>query len=150
MWLLPQFNAINFWFRPRSFESERLYERLGALVLKRYVPTGGDLVMRRIRRHHPDGRWVTSSLQSLCHVHDALIRCVEDQDVAVAAHTFERVLGRITVDDDGIFRPLDRGGLSRDSNPPVPKIWPIIKANRAHWNTRLIATLPILLYPLIS
>jgi hypothetical protein len=40
----------------KSFESERLYERLGALVIKRYVPTGGDLVMRRLRRHHPERR----------------------------------------------------------------------------------------------
>jgi hypothetical protein len=53
------------WFRPKRFESERLYERLGALVIKRYVPTGGDLVMRRLRRNHPGRRWVTSSLQSL-------------------------------------------------------------------------------------
>jgi len=37
---------------------------LGALLIKRYVPTGGDLVMRRLRRH-PERRWVTSSLQSL-------------------------------------------------------------------------------------
>jgi Glycosyl-4,4'-diaponeurosporenoate acyltransferase len=42
-----------------------LYERLGALIIKRYVPTGGDLVMRRLRTHHPERRWVTSSLQSL-------------------------------------------------------------------------------------
>jgi hypothetical protein len=53
------------WFRPKRFESERLYERLGALVIKRYVPTGGDLVMQRLRRNHPGRRWVTSSLQSL-------------------------------------------------------------------------------------
>jgi hypothetical protein len=65
MWQLPQFSALDFWFRPRRFESEHLYECLGALVLKRYVPTGGDLLMRRLRRHHPDRRWVTSSLQSL-------------------------------------------------------------------------------------
>jgi hypothetical protein len=63
---VPQFSALAFWFRPRRFESERVYECLGALVLKRYVPTGGDLVMQRLRRHHPDRRWVTSSLQSLC------------------------------------------------------------------------------------
>lgn len=66
MWELPQFSTLDFWFRPRRFESERLYERFRALVLKRYVPTGGDLVMLRLRRHHPDRRWVTSSLQSLC------------------------------------------------------------------------------------
>jgi hypothetical protein len=63
---VPRFSAFDVWFRPKSFESARLYERLGALVIKRYVPTGGDLVMRRLRRHHPGRRWVTSSLHSLC------------------------------------------------------------------------------------
>ena len=29
------------------------------------MPTGGDLVMRRLRRRHPERRWVTSSLHSL-------------------------------------------------------------------------------------
>lgn len=62
---MARFNALDAWFRPKRFESERLYQRLGALVLKRYVPTGGDLVMRRLRRDHPERRWVTSSLQSL-------------------------------------------------------------------------------------
>jgi hypothetical protein len=57
--------TIDVWFRPKRFESERLYERLGALLLKRYVPTGGDLVMRRLRRDHPERRWVTSSPESL-------------------------------------------------------------------------------------
>jgi hypothetical protein len=37
--------ALDVWFRPKGFESERLYKRLGALLIKRYVPTGGDLVM---------------------------------------------------------------------------------------------------------
>jgi len=58
-------DAFDVWFRPKSFESERLYERLGALLLKRYVPTGGDLVMQRLRRHHLGRRWVTASIQSL-------------------------------------------------------------------------------------
>jgi hypothetical protein len=62
---LPRFSFLDVWFRPKSFESERLYERLGALVIKRYVPTGGDLVMRRVRRHHPKRRLATSSLRSL-------------------------------------------------------------------------------------
>lgn len=60
-----QISRFDMWFRPKRFESDRLYERLGALVIKRYVPTGGDLVMRRLRRNHPKRRWVTSSLQSL-------------------------------------------------------------------------------------
>ncbi len=63
---VPRFSTFDVWFRPKRFESEHLYERLGALMIKRYVPTGGDLVMRRLRRHHPERRWVTSSLQSLC------------------------------------------------------------------------------------
>lgn len=57
--------AFDFWFRPKRFESERLYKRLGVLVIKRYVPTGGDLVMQRLRRRHPERRWVSSNLQSL-------------------------------------------------------------------------------------
>jgi hypothetical protein len=64
--ILPCLSAFDVWFRPKGFESERLYERLGALLIKRYVPTGGDLVMQRLRRHHPSRRWLTSSLQSLC------------------------------------------------------------------------------------
>lgn len=55
-----RFDVLDVRFRPKGFESERLYERLGALVPKRYVPTGGDLVMR-LRGEHPDRRWVTSS-----------------------------------------------------------------------------------------
>ena len=59
------FNPLDIWFRPKRFESERLYERLGALIIKRYVPTGGDLVMLWLRRNHPERRWVTSDLMSL-------------------------------------------------------------------------------------
>ncbi len=59
------FSAFDIWFRPKGFESERLYERLGALLIKRYVPTGGDLAMQRLRRHQPGRRWVTPSIQSL-------------------------------------------------------------------------------------
>lgn len=58
-------SALDLWFRPKRFESEHIYERLGARVIKRYVPTGGDLVMQRLRRNHPERRWVTSSLPSL-------------------------------------------------------------------------------------
>ena len=60
-----RFSLFDIWFQPKRFESERLYERLGAVVIKRYVPTGGDLVMRRLRPHDPKRRWVTSNLQSL-------------------------------------------------------------------------------------
>ena len=63
--MLPRFSILDVRFRPKGFESERLYERLGALVIKRYVPTGGDLVMRGVRRHHPKRRLATSSLRSL-------------------------------------------------------------------------------------
>lgn len=58
-------SIFDIWFRPKHFESERLYEGLGALFIKRYVPTGGDLVMQHLRRSHAGRRWVTSSLRSL-------------------------------------------------------------------------------------
>lgn len=34
------------WFAPKPFESAGLYERLGVLLIKRYVPTGGDFFIR--------------------------------------------------------------------------------------------------------
>jgi hypothetical protein len=39
--------VLDVWFSPKRFESERLYERLGVLFIKRYVPTGGDFFIRR-------------------------------------------------------------------------------------------------------
>ena len=48
--------VFDVWFQPKGFESERLYEQLGALLIKQYVPTGGDLVMHRLRRDHPSRR----------------------------------------------------------------------------------------------
>jgi hypothetical protein len=60
-----QLLTFDFWFRPKRFESERLYASLGALVIKRLVPTGGDLVMQSLRRHNPDRRWVKPNLKSL-------------------------------------------------------------------------------------
>jgi len=39
--------ALDVWFSPKHFESEALYERLGVLFIKRYVPTGGDFFIRR-------------------------------------------------------------------------------------------------------
>jgi hypothetical protein len=57
---------LDFWFRPRRFETERLYELLGARLLKRYVPTGGDLVMRWLRRRRPGARLLRgANLESL-------------------------------------------------------------------------------------
>lgn len=38
---------LDLWFAPKSFENTALYERLGVLLVKRYAPTGGDLVNRR-------------------------------------------------------------------------------------------------------
>jgi len=38
---------LDIWFAPKHFESTALYERLGVLFVKRYVPTGGDFVRRR-------------------------------------------------------------------------------------------------------
>jgi hypothetical protein len=46
---MSRFNLFDVWFRPKRFEFERFYERLGVLVIKRYGPTGGDLVMRLLR-----------------------------------------------------------------------------------------------------
>jgi hypothetical protein len=37
-----QQRAWDVWFAPKRFESLELYERLGVLWIKRYVPTGGD------------------------------------------------------------------------------------------------------------
>ncbi len=39
---LLQHRAWDFWFAPKRFESPQLYERLGVLWIKRWVPTGGD------------------------------------------------------------------------------------------------------------
>jgi Glycosyl-4,4'-diaponeurosporenoate acyltransferase len=60
-----QRGVLDIWFRPKRFENERLYRRLGARVLKRYLPTGGDIVMRRLRRRHPDRRLVRPGLDAL-------------------------------------------------------------------------------------
>lgn len=38
---------LDIWFAPKHFESTALYERLGVLFVKRYVPTGGDFFRRR-------------------------------------------------------------------------------------------------------
>ncbi len=38
---------LELWFAPKPFESEDLYEHLGILLLKRYVPTGGDYFIRK-------------------------------------------------------------------------------------------------------
>lgn len=57
--------VLDIWFRPKRFENERLYRRLGARVLKRYLPTGGDAVMRRLRRRNPERRLVRPGLNAL-------------------------------------------------------------------------------------
>ena len=60
----PLQHLLDIWFSPRRFESEALYERLGVLFIKRYVPTGGDFFIRRygirIARIH-------GTLESLIH-----------------------------------------------------------------------------------
>jgi Glycosyl-4,4'-diaponeurosporenoate acyltransferase len=38
---------LDIWFAPKHFESTGLYERLGVLFIKRYVPTGGDFFRQR-------------------------------------------------------------------------------------------------------
>ncbi len=40
-------HLLDAWFCPKRFESAALYERLGVLFIKRYVPTGGDYFIRR-------------------------------------------------------------------------------------------------------
>jgi hypothetical protein len=57
-------HLLDVWFSPKRFESERLYERLGVLFIKRYVPTGGDFFIRRygIRIAH-----IRGTLDSLIH-----------------------------------------------------------------------------------
>ncbi|HKF17750.1 MAG TPA: hypothetical protein VKF14_11240 [Candidatus Dormibacteraeota bacterium] len=59
-------HLLDFWFRPRRFETERFYVLLGARLLKRYAPTGGDLAMRWLRRRHPGARLLrAANLESL-------------------------------------------------------------------------------------
>jgi Glycosyl-4,4'-diaponeurosporenoate acyltransferase len=55
---------LDAWFSPKRFASEKFYERLGVLFIKRYVPTGGDFFIRRyeIRIAH-----IRGSLESLIH-----------------------------------------------------------------------------------
>ena len=42
-----QHRAWDVWFAPKRFESLELYERLGVLWIKRFVPTGGDYVRKK-------------------------------------------------------------------------------------------------------
>ncbi len=44
---LLQKRAWDIWFAPKRFESPQLYERLGVLWIKRYVPTGGDFFRKK-------------------------------------------------------------------------------------------------------
>src|SRR6266508_3689254 len=52
------------WFAPKRFESTALYERLGVLLVKKYVPTGGDFFIRRYGIRIVD---VRGGLDSLIH-----------------------------------------------------------------------------------
>ena len=56
--------VLDLWFAPKRFESTRLYERLGVLLIKRYAPTGGDYFIRRYGIHIVD---VRGTLDSLIH-----------------------------------------------------------------------------------
>jgi hypothetical protein len=56
--------VFDVWFSPKHFESEALYERLGVLLIKRYVPTGGDFF---IQRYGIRITQIRSSLESLIH-----------------------------------------------------------------------------------
>ncbi len=44
------------WFAPKRFESTAFYEHLGVLLIKKYVPTGGDFFIRRYGIHIVDVR----------------------------------------------------------------------------------------------
>jgi hypothetical protein len=55
---------LDAWFSPKRLESETLYERLGVLFIKRYVPTGGDFF---IRRYGIRIARIRGSLESLIH-----------------------------------------------------------------------------------
>jgi len=57
-------HLLDSWFSPKRFESEPLYERLGVLFIKRYVPTGGDFF---IRRYGIRIARIRGSLESLLH-----------------------------------------------------------------------------------
>ncbi len=63
---LLQHRALDSWFAPKQFESLQLYERLGVLWLKRYVPTGGDYFRKKYwcarRRHYVDIKGTIESL----------------------------------------------------------------------------------------
>jgi hypothetical protein len=74
------------WFRPKRFETERLYERLGARVLKRYVPTGGDIVMRWARTRYPNIRVVDPTSR------ESLRRFERGTRVAEAVHLISFVV----------------------------------------------------------
>ncbi len=55
---------LELWFAPKPFESEDLYERLGVLLLKRYVPTGGDFINQKYGVRIVD---IESNVDSLIH-----------------------------------------------------------------------------------
>jgi hypothetical protein len=55
---------LDIWFAPKHFESTALYERLGVLLVKRYVPTGGDFVRNRYGIRIVD---IRGDLDSLTH-----------------------------------------------------------------------------------
>src|SRR6202048_1316402 len=57
-------HLLDAWFSPKRFETEALYERLGVLFIKRYVPTGGDFF---IRRYGIRIAQIRGNLQSLIH-----------------------------------------------------------------------------------
>jgi hypothetical protein len=60
----PLQHLLDVWFSPKRFESEALYERLGVLFIKRYVPTGGEFF---IRRYGIRIAKIRGNLQSLIH-----------------------------------------------------------------------------------
>jgi hypothetical protein len=50
-WFKHAFQKIaDAWFDPKSFESQQVYEALGVRTIKKYIPAGGDIVLRLLRK----------------------------------------------------------------------------------------------------
>ncbi len=68
-------SLLELWFAPKPFESKNLYERLGVLFLKRYVPTGGDYFIQKYGVRIVDIRGDLDALihfEQLTRIHEVL------------------------------------------------------------------------------
>ncbi len=94
---------LDLWFAPKPFESPALYERLGVLLLKRYVPTGGDLVNRRYGVRIADVRGSLDSLTRFEHVTRRLEAIHEVVFLGFVAFSLWRAVTRRTTWPDFAF-----------------------------------------------